>query len=77
MLHQLKQIPTSIQLGGNYALAASILFTPPVIPNDIGHYTAAIRFNSNWEVFDDLRNSTYTISDSTDICVHCLVYIKL
>lgn len=66
-------IPVVISLDDNsFTLAAVILFSPPSA--GLGHFTAAIRINDKFEVFDDLRQSTYTIDNKLTVCVHSLLY---
>lgn len=73
----LKEIPLMISLDDKvYTLASVILFEPPRNANGIGHYTAAVRQNNKFEVFDDLRTSTYTIDNKTEACIHSLLYVS-
>ncbi|XP_031621910.1 uncharacterized protein LOC116339960 [Contarinia nasturtii] len=78
--HNLDKIPLSITLGGKlYQLSAAILFDPPsVLEKDIiGHYSAAIRFNKTWELFDDLRENTFSMSGDTEVTIHSALYTIL
>lgn len=71
----LDQLPICISLNDtNYQLAAAILFEPPETVG-IGHYTAAVKFNNSWEVFDDLRPTTFSLPSSTLVNVHSILYI--
>lgn len=53
-----------------------IMFKPPFLQRDIGHYTAAIRINNKWEVFDDMRSQSYSTSPNQSAVIHCIFYIK-
>lgn len=69
-------VPVSISLDNKaYSLATAIIFTPPGNEKGIGHYTAAVRFNNNFEVFDDLKPKTYKLNDTTPVCMQSLLYV--
>lgn len=73
----LKDIPLIITLDGtSYLLAAAILFAPPSNVTGLGHYTAAVRINDKYEVFDDLRPNTFTIPNNVPVCIHSLLYVS-
>lgn len=73
----LKDIPLTITLNGaSYLLAALILFAPPSTVTGLGHYTAAVRVNDRFEIFDDLRTNTYTIDNNLSVCIHSLLYVE-
>lgn len=72
---KLNEIPLTLNMGNRaYQLSAVILFEPPRNNVGIGHYTTAVRFNNQWELFDDLRPSTYFIHGDTDVTLHCVLY---
>lgn len=74
----LKNIPLIIELdGSSYLLAAAILFAPPRNVTALGHYNAAVRVNETFEIFDDLRPTTYTIDSKTEVCIHSLIYVRV
>lgn len=76
-LKPLKDIPLTITLNGRlYLLAAVIIFTPPLNVTGLGHYTTAVRFNDQFEIFDDLRANTHKIDNSTTVCIHSLLYVE-
>ena len=62
--------------GKKFVLFGAILFTPPLIPEDLGHYTAAIKLNQRWEVYDDIRNGTYEISNEETVYFSVLFYLE-
>lgn len=70
-------MPLSITLESkSYQLSAAMLFKPPEVAG-IGHYTAAIRFNKTWEIFDDLRENIYSISADIPVTIHSVLYTVL
>lgn len=72
----LKDIPLVISLGDNtYLLAAAILFAPPSSVAGLGHYSAAVRINKNFEVYDDLRPRPFEIDNTTPVCIHSILYV--
>lgn len=74
---KIKDVPLVINVSKNkYVLFGLIMFKPPFLECDIGHYTAAIRINNKWEVFDDMRSQSYCISSNTSAVIHCILYIK-
>lgn len=75
IMHQLKEVPLSISLKGKiYQAAAAILFQPP---EEAGacHYTAAVRFNKSWKVYDDLRPVEYGVRDDIQVIIHTILYV--
>lgn len=76
--HQpLKNIPLIIALDdSSYLLAAVILFAPPRNVTALGHYNVAVRVNETFEIFDDLRPTTYTIDSCVEVCIHSLIYVR-
>lgn len=59
-----------------YVVSSAVLFSPPVVENEIGHYVCAVRFNKSWEVYDDLRNGTYSLRTIDKVHIHALHYIE-
>lgn len=75
---ELKDIPSTIEImNRKYVISSAILYTPPALENGIGHYVCAVRFNNNWEVYDDYRNETFTIENSENVIIHALHYTEL
>lgn len=73
----LMDIPVVFTLADKrYSLAATILFAPPVNETGLGHYSAAVRFDNKFEVFDDLKAKTYKLNSTTPVCVHSLLYVS-
>lgn len=73
---RLADIPVVISIGNQtYALAAVVLFSPLGNVAGLGHFTAAVRINNQFEVYDDLREKPYGISKTTEVCVHSLLYV--
>ncbi|KAJ6639209.1 hypothetical protein Bhyg_11951 [Pseudolycoriella hygida] len=60
----------------NYVLFGIVIFNPPLLEEDIGHYIAAIRLNNRWECYDDLRTKPYPISGYTRAVIHCIFYVR-
>lgn len=74
---KIKDVPVVIQVfSAWYFLVGLVLFNPPIFETDIGHYTAAIRLNNKWEIYDDMRSKPHPISANENAVIHCLFYIK-
>lgn len=76
-LWALEDIPIVFLLQNkSYVLAAIIMFAPPANERGLGHYSAAVRINNVFEVYDDLRPKTYQINKKVKVCVHTLIYVS-
>lgn len=76
-LYRLKDLPLVLTLEkNNYALIAVIMFSPAECVGGMGHFVAAIRLNEKFEVFDDLRDKPYEISNNVDVYIHALLYLR-
>lgn len=72
--HKLSQLPLTIAINSkNYQLSAAILFQPPTTPG-IGHYTAVVKFNKKWTVYDDLRGTVIDIPSELPVVLHSILY---
>lgn len=73
---KLEDLPIKLEFGIKvYALFGVILFHPPLIQDDSGHYVAAVKLNNTWQIFDDLKSKTYNIKKTEKVVVHFLFYI--
>lgn len=75
--HRFSELPLSIDIANKkFILLGAILFSPPVIPSELGHYVTAIKLNDIWEVYDDLRKKTYELNKESHVCFNILLYIE-
>lgn len=75
--HELTNIPITVSIDKQkYVAFGAIVFIPPFMENDIGHYVAVVKINNTWEVFDDTKEKSRTISSTKKIVVTNLFYIK-
>lgn len=73
--HNLEQVPLSVTLYGKvYQLSGAILFEPT---DGNGKYTAVVRFNRTWELYDDHRKTTYGIAGNIPVTLHTILYTLL
>lgn len=74
---RIEEVPLVINImKRKYVLFGLILFRPPFMETDIGHYTSAIRLNNKWEMFDDSRPKSYTVPNNAKAVIHAIFYIK-
>lgn len=72
--HKLSEIPIAI-MNDSYVLSAAVLFSYGVSDSDIRHYTAAIKINDKWEIYDDMKQKTEEVSNK-EVIVHAILYLK-
>lgn len=76
--YKTNQLKLVINLDGQcYSLFALVLFQPPLLPDSIGHYVAALKVKNDFVIFDDLRKSPYCLDQNEDLVIHCLFYKKM
>lgn len=75
VLYKLGDIPVSI-LDHRFTLVAAFLYSHGSFDSDIGHYTAAIKLNEKWEIFDDCASKTKEVSNNHKAVVHALMYVR-
>lgn len=63
-------------MNDRYILLAAFLYSPGVSGADIGHYTAAIKVNDKWEIFDDLKQKSEEVSPNKAVMIHALFYLE-
>lgn len=74
--YKLSQLKQSIELDKKrYSLFGMILFQPPVVHGDLGHYVTAVNVKETYFVFDDLRSTLYRLETDAETVIHCLLYI--
>lgn len=73
--HELSKIPISIW-NDTYILAAAILSYPGVWDKDVRHFTAAIKLNQNWEIYDDIKQKPEEVSSRKSFAIRALFYLK-
>lgn len=74
---KLMEIPQVINIfGENFVIAGAIIFIPPLIEGDIGHYVCANKINNQWEIIDDNDSKTPRVTSSkSSYCIHALMYV--
>lgn len=71
---ELHQVPLTLELGGKqYQLSAAIVYEP-ARGGGLGHYKAAVRCKKTWEIFDDTRTAAYSIDDTIELTIQCILY---
>lgn len=77
MEYQLSDIPEFIEISDkSFVLAGAIVFVPPLMVNDIGHYLCASKINNTWEFYDDMdRSSPRKKSSNSHVAIHSLMYV--
>lgn len=74
---KIKDVPLVINISSRkYVLFGLIVFHSPLSENDIGHYSAAIRLNNRWEMYDGLRSKPFSVSAGQEAVIHCIFYVK-
>ena len=69
-------MPISLKFGAKtYALFGVVLYQPPLISEDSGHYMGAVKLNNTWQVFDDYKSKPYNIKKTESVVVHYIFYI--
>lgn len=58
-----------------FALFGVVLYQPPIISGDSGHYMGAVKLNNTWQVFDDHKTKPYNIKKTENVVIHNLFYI--
>lgn len=75
--YKLCQLKLRLILGDKiYLLFGLILFQPPQLKENIGHYVAAVKVGDEYVVFDDLRKKPYRLERNEDVNIHLLFYIE-
>lgn len=60
----------------NFVVAGAIIFIPPLIEGDIGHYICANKMNDQWVITDDNDSKTpRNVSSKSTYCIHTLMYV--
>lgn len=59
-----------------YVLSAAFLYSFGVSEKDIGHYTAAIKVNNKWEIYDDLKSKAMEVTNQKCYIIHALLFLK-
>lgn len=62
--------------GDNFMLQGVIIFKPPIIDDDLGHYMCAVRINNNWELYDDMDSQPRLKKKRDKVCIHAVFYIN-
>lgn len=74
---KLESLPLRLKMQQKtYILHGAIAFDPPQLLNEIGHYKACVRVNDKWAVYDDLKKDSSSVRNSTEIIIHCLIFIQ-
>lgn len=77
-MFKIKDVPLVLNLFTlKYVLFGLVIFKPPLLECDTGHYTSAIRINNKWEMYDDLRSKPFTVPANENAVIHCIFYIKV
>lgn len=74
---RLMNVPEAIKiLDKDFIIAGAIVFIPPIMDGDIGHYVCAIKMNNQWVVYDDNDSkSPKNKSSAALILIHALMYV--
>lgn len=75
----LRRVPLDVIINGTqYLLVGAVLFQPPhdTTVDSIGHYTAAIKVNQGFMVYDDMRTKTYHLKSTEEVVIHALLYVQ-
>ena len=74
--YTLDQLKVTITLNDKrYFLFGLVLFQPPQLKESIGHYVAAVKYNNEYFIFDDLRKSSYRLEEGSELVINCLFYV--
>lgn len=74
--YKFSEIPVSIAVSNKkFVLFGAFLFTPSPVPGDIGHYTAAIKINDQWEIYDDMSTKAAHWNKDKHVIIHTIFYI--
>lgn len=75
--YKLEDIPETINISNNsFVIVGAIVFIPPIMETDIGHYIAAVKFNNQWQIYDDYDPKSPKIkSAKSNVLIHALVYV--
>lgn len=70
-------IPETIKISDiDFVIAGAIVFIPPIVDGDIGHYVCADKINNQWEIYDDLESkSPQNKSSNASVIIHALMYV--
>ncbi|KAJ6648081.1 Cationic amino acid transporter 2, partial [Pseudolycoriella hygida] len=74
---KMNDVPMVLDISNiEYVLFGIIIFNQPFLESNTGHYSAAIRLNNRWEVYDDLRPKPYELPGNNRAVIHCVFYLK-
>lgn len=77
MQYKLKDIPEIITISNkHFVIVGAIVFIPPIVDGDVGHYICADKVNNQWEIYDDLDSkSPKNKSSQANVIIHALMYV--
>lgn len=74
---KLSDIPPMIHIENNlFHVRGAILCVPPLIDDDIEHYTCCVKINESWELYDNLQKKP-SIQKDKKVVLHCIFYTKV